>query len=195
MKRASNYIFQLIRNRVYVEPEREDTIRYGIEIMLYTVLSTMGLLIIGGIMHRFSEAVIIVVIYYLNQTVGGGYHSSTHIRCFLTMALFLVGGLFLLSIHSPIWVTVIITLFSLIVLYVFPLVLHEHKQYLLPKAHILSSKSRFIIIIELLVGIIMASCCENKWLQAYAMGLLFSALSRLVARIMHVKQKAASKPD
>lgn len=59
---------------------------YGCELWLYTILSTLGLLILGVFLQSFWEAVIIIFIFYNCQSTGGGFHASSHMRCFLTMA-------------------------------------------------------------------------------------------------------------
>ncbi len=55
---------------------------YGCELWLYTIISAFGLLIIGILMHASLESAIIIVIFYLCQSNGGGYHASSHVNCF-----------------------------------------------------------------------------------------------------------------
>ena len=73
-----------------------------------------------------------ISIFYTCQSSGGGYHASTHLRCFLTMCAGLLAGLGFSLLPCP--------LLALAVLAV-PLTLHPNKQYLLEnkKALILRS--------------------------------------------------------
>ena len=71
---------------------------YGCELWLYTILSTLGLLTLGVFLQSFWEAVIIIFIFYTCQSTGGGFHASSHMRCFLTMAIGLLTGLLLMKV-------------------------------------------------------------------------------------------------
>ena len=127
---------------------------YGMETLLYTIFSTAGLLLVGLICNRLVEAVIIVGIYYTNQTIGGGFHARTHIRCFLVMILCLTIALLisLLSIAKP--GLVFLCLFSVITLIKHPLVLHDNKKYLLVHRRKLISRSIISVSILSMVAIL-----------------------------------------
>ncbi len=72
---AVRYLFQS------ASPEEQEQALYGCEILLYTVFSTLGLLITGLLFSRFLETVCIVSIFYVMQSTGGGYHAHTHSGC------------------------------------------------------------------------------------------------------------------
>lgn len=95
---------------IFLLPDlRDDDLRllciYGCEVWLYTVLSTLGLLMIGLLTNSVLETIIIITIFYLCQTNGGGFHATTHLRCFLTMTLGLLIGL--MFVRLPIFRSVI----------------------------------------------------------------------------------------
>ena len=46
--------------------------KYGCEIWLYTLISTLGLIHIGRLMGFMLETVVIVSVFYLCQSNGGG---------------------------------------------------------------------------------------------------------------------------
>lgn len=50
---------------------------YGCELWLYTILSTLGLLLLGAALQSLGETVIIVSIFYICQSTGGGFHASS----------------------------------------------------------------------------------------------------------------------
>ena len=55
---------------------------YGADLVSYTLLITAGLLLAGALCHLFWQTAVIIALYYTNQTLGGGYHASTHGRYF-----------------------------------------------------------------------------------------------------------------
>ena len=103
---------------------------YGLELLMSTVLNTIGLIGIGALFLRPAEAAIIVGLFYVNQTIGGGFHASTHLRCFLAMAVGLAVTLLIISHVKAIWVFEALAMISTVVMIAFPVVLHHNKQHL-----------------------------------------------------------------
>lgn len=167
-----------------LSPEQYDTVQYSIGLLLYTVISTCGLLMIGVCFHQFENACLIICTFYTNQTTGGGHHANSHLKCFCLMASFLTVGLSLCSIPFSPWLSLIIALGSLILLFTFPFVLHPNKQYLHQDKPRLTRRSRLVIVLQ---GTLVLVCyiVKIQWLQAFSIGLAFSALSRLVAKLIH----------
>lgn len=153
---------------------------YGMETLLYTIISTTGLLFVGYICNRLIEAVVIVGVYYANQTIGGGFHARSHIRCFLVMVLCLTIALLIssLSIAKP--VLIALCLFFAIMLIKHPLVLHENKRYLLANQRKLVSKSIISVAILTMVSI-LAILLQWRYANALTIGLGWASLSRTIA--------------
>ena len=166
-----------------VRAEDHEVYAYGLDAILYTMISTLGLVLIGVAMRSITEALVIVGIFYINQTLGGGFHASTHLRCFLTMAVGLLCCLTILFIPFPLTASVIISLISAGFMLRFPLVLHINKAYLSNKRKPFSKHSQQALILQL-VGI----CLFLRWgdahiVQTISVGLLVCALSRGIAVI------------
>lgn len=164
--------------------EQYDAVQYGIDILLYTVISTCGLLMIGVCFHQFENACLIICTFYTNQTTGGGHHANSHVKCFCLMASFLTLGLFLCCIPFSPWLSLIIALGALMLLFAFPFVLHPNKQYLHQDMPRLARQSRLVIVLQ---GVLVLVCyiVKIQWLQAFSIGLAFSALSRVAAKLFH----------
>ena len=157
---------------------------YGIEAFLYTCISTGLLLLLGAMLNILLPACIIIAVFYVDQTLGGGYHTSTHLRCFMTMAAGLCAGLGLSLIPmSPagFWLT---GMLCCGILYMIPLTLHPNKAYLKDKKMILITRSRILTITE-------ASLCTILWRfeqgypGAFCAGLFLSAVSRAAAKRLY----------
>lgn len=154
---------------------------YGCELFLYTIISTLGLLMIGSATNRLYNTVIVIIIFYLCQSNGGGYHATTHTRCFLTMS---VGLLFsLLLIHADLSRTfyVALLLLSTVALMAFPLHLHPNKHYMSKSIVKLTVRSRLITVCIVFCIIVIYACTSNQIIHSGSVALFVSALSRLYA--------------
>lgn len=154
---------------------------YGMELALYSLLSTTGLLFCGIVWGMPIRTLIIICIYYVNQTIGGGKHAHSHAACFLLMFFFVNLALYICTIGIPSYLFCAVSLLSFVVMYSFPLVLHRNKQYLVSLATKHIRKSR-ITLAFFGVGYGIMYMWIPNYIDAYSLGLLFSAVSRLAGK-------------
>ena len=93
--RISEKIVMMLDQRGALKHSSKDVYVYGFDIAIYTYLSTLALFLIGWIGGYPLETILMISLYYSNQSLGGGYHASTHMRCFLTMVIGMFVFLFL----------------------------------------------------------------------------------------------------
>ena len=185
-------IIAALEKRNAIRPQDRDVYIYGCDILLYTVFSTAGLFAIGFAFSRFWETVVCVCVFYLNQSVGGGYHATTHLRCFLTMAAGLT--IFILSFLLPIphAVDMLLGVLSLAVLYCIPLVLHENKTHLEKSRTQLTKRSHYIAMLQLLIFIHVSVYFRNWVFHSLSMALVLCAFSRCVAERLRRRRNNGS---
>ena len=187
MRQISEYIVKLFEKRgvICASAEEREVYIYGFDIAIYTFLSTLGLFFIGWMAGRPIETTLLIFVYYINQSFGGGFHASSHLMCFLTMVLgellFLISFLLPYSLLACIGISVI----SLLFMWMHPLVLHPNKSYLKKKAPQLIKHSRQILLVEiaLLIGFILLNV--PVIMQTISLTLLLSAISRSVPILTH----------
>lgn len=187
MRQISEYIVKLFEKRgvICASAEEREVYIYGFDIAIYTFLSTLGLFFIGWMAGRPIETTLLIFLYYINQSFGGGFHASSHLMCFLTMVLgellFFVSFLLPYSLLTCIGISVI----SLLFMWMHPLVLHPNKSYLKKKAPQLIKHSRQILLVEiaLLIGFILLNV--PVIMQTISLTLLLSAISRSVPIFNH----------
>lgn len=152
---------------------------YGVEIALHTVLSTLGLLLIGALFHQFIGSVIIITVYYINQTLGGGYHATSHLRCFIMMAIGLVFCMLLLRCFPAGIISQALSLGASIYLFLHPVHLHSNKKYLMSKMTSLKMKSRIAIIaIWTVTACLHLFPVSPQLLTSACIGIFVSSVSR-----------------
>ena len=150
---------------------------YGVELFLYSIISTLGLILIGIILNSTTNCFIIILVFYTCQSYGGGKHANSHIKCFGVMAAFMVTALLICFFNIPLWLSTVFATFSLVYLFMRPLVLHPHKEYLLGNKNSMEAKSRLCTLCHVLVYCIT---CITRWklCAAYSLALAYAAVSR-----------------
>lgn len=181
LTKIADGIVQLLERRGIIDPQSRDVYVYGCDAALSTLINTAGLLLVGVICHRVLEAMIIIGLFYLNQSTGGGFHASTHLRCFLTMAIGLLGAILTYSIYLDFLFLFLLGFLSLVLLYRYPLVLHANKTYLADKSAVFIRRSRLTICIQAIFLFAAATFFQHDFFQALTVGLTLCAVSRAVA--------------
>lgn len=177
MKMASTIVRFLEKQRV-ADPALRDVYLYGCEAALYTLSSTVGLLLLGITLNHLWETALLVCVFYINQSIGGGFHASTHLSCFITMAIGVVCFIAALHLHISGWTALLVGGISIAILFTIPLVLHTNKQYLAYKAAQFVKRSRIATCIQG-VALILIYYIPLPWvLRALAIALMLCALSR-----------------
>lgn len=174
-------IVRLIERRGVIDPQSRDICVYGCEAALSTLVNTAGLLLIGIVCHRGLEAMIIIGLFYLNQSTGGGFHASTHMRCFLTMATGLICAILTYRFYFDFLFLFLLGFISLVLLYLFPLVLHANKAYLADKSAVFIRRSRITTCILAISFLVATAFFQHGFFQSFTVGLTLCALSRFIA--------------
>ena len=178
MKQLAECIVEWLSKRGVLDITQREVYVYGADLALYTLISTAGLLLVGALFSRFWETVLIVILYYTNQTTGGGYHASTHGSCFFTMLVFLVAALSTYYLPIAHWIEYLALVFSALVLECIPLTLHPNKGYLKSRGAAFTKRSRLIVAAESLIVLALMFVDINAYTRACCLGLLASAISR-----------------
>ena len=181
LEKFSVAIAKRLCSNLSIADEQYEACCYGCETLLHTILSTLGLLIIGLCFHMVTETLIIITIFYTNQTFGGGFHATSHVKCFLTMVLFLTLGLFFCRLPQNLSIDISLLIPATAILFLNPLILHENKKYLAKRTAFFTKRS--LILNSLWVSIVVLCIVMQTFLiRPIAVGLTLSAVSRLAAR-------------
>ncbi len=166
---------------------------YGIELALYTLLSTIGLLLIGFLTNLVAETIIIIAIYYANQTVGGGFHASSHSKCFGVMLVgLMLCHVLLIMLPVPFLPLVMVTI-STYILLANPVCLHKNKIYLMPKFTKIKHRSRLVVLLSIIISLCIFFLGKNESLRkSGCVGVFAASLSRTAAII---KQKYSNNSN
>ena len=181
LNKVTDFIKRKLQKFVPEEKRTQSALSYGIDMALYTMISTSGLLFISFAMNSLAQGTIIVFTCYLNQTIGGGYHASTHMRCFFSMTFFLILGVLFCKLNTSTITMGGIGILSCVVLLLYPVVLHPNRAFLRKRLPYLGKRSRGVTLFEMLL-VILFSIIHFCHLNAYIIALVLSAVSRIVAK-------------
>lgn len=158
---------------------------YGMNGAIYTALSTAVLVLFGSMFGDLSSTCIIIAVYYLNQTVGGGFHATTHTKCLMTMLGGLATGIVILKYCCwSVVKTVALTSAAFFLMWFVPLVLHKNKRFLETQKQTLIRKSRMCLFSEIILFLIMVAN-QYELSKAFAVGVSLAAVSRVVGKIIN----------
>lgn len=158
----------------------EDVYLYGCDAVIYTIVSTIGLLTIGFLCHRAIHACVFIAIFYLNQSIGGGFHANSHWKCFSVMSIAMLIGFGMMEITEMHPCLSCIAIPSLFVLLLIPLVLHPNLQHLQSKSRTLIQKSRIATAFQAAALIIISLLKIVTPSIALSVSITLSAISRII---------------
>ena len=83
--------FLTTQNVISKENDVQDFYKYGIEISISSLLNIIVVVLLGAITGTLIESIIFLFVFIFLRSFTGGLHTSTYLRCNLTMyALFLL---------------------------------------------------------------------------------------------------------
>mgnify|MGYP003291255191 CR=1 FL=1 len=158
--------------------DEQELALYGSEILLHTFLAQRILL--GAAFGRIKEAICIIAVFYIMQSIGGGYHANSHLRCFLVMSLGLMIGFLFCNIitNSCLLWTVAGVSFSALLLC--PIKLNKNKEYMRNQIHQLMRRS-YIVILTVCILLILVYLSKAEVFSSLVYGVFASAVSRIAA--------------
>lgn len=180
MNHLTRFILSILEKNISLPHERE-TYTYGISQFLYTMLNTFLLISWGFILGFVFEACIAIVVFYSNQSYGGGFHAQTRLSCFCTMFIGLTGFIILHAIVLPKEIVTTLFFFSIFLLWKYPLILHQNKAYLAKRNDRLVMKSRFLTFLQIILFSLSQLLGYEAFSYSFSLALSFCAISRVVA--------------
>ena len=174
---SKKIISKLVKDGIICQDE--DVYLYGCDSIIYTFISTLGLIIISGLSGHFLQGCICILFFYLNQSVGGGFHANAHWKCFAIMAAGLIMGFGIMELTEGHSLLLFTGLPSLAVLFLKPLVLHPYLDHLKASSSVLIRRSRKITCFETGVYILLFLLGSKQTLSVFSVTMLLCAISRI----------------
>ena len=108
---------RLVREKV-MSADDVDIFAYGLDLLLFTGLTNAAFLAFGVIVGRLSQTLIYIFTFSVLQALGGGFHASTHLRCFLVTTACWVTAM-LLACYFPVVAHVFLLIIGVCAVFLF----------------------------------------------------------------------------
>ncbi|CAK7085551.1 accessory gene regulator B family protein [Tissierella sp.] len=116
--------------RDIIKEEDIEVYRYGLQLLVATILKGLGIAIIGILTGLLKESIIFILFFSSLRIQAGGYHAKTVINCFIGTSMLLFLSILLLKllpvIYQPYYV-LISMVFSIFFVYLYAPLESENK--------------------------------------------------------------------
>lgn len=155
----------LLDNRI-IEEQDEDIYKYGLELLISSVVNLTLVIAIGCIFGKFIQTVLFVLLYCFVRRYAGGYHANTHARCiatFSTLYFLMLGITDMFHISEANLLLVIASIISNVIVFRLAPVADQNKPLEDHEIKRNSLISKGLVIISLVINIILYLCVGNKY--------------------------------
>lgn len=123
MERLTGRLGQVMAVKTAMEAEDVEVFVYGMELIVSTLINAMIIISTGALIGLFAETLLFYCVFSAFQSICGGFHASTHFRCFcVTFSGWAVGMVVNLYATLPL----LLVLAALGIFFVFTLAPIEH---------------------------------------------------------------------
>ena len=183
--------FMVERGAIPNTDEQLEIYRYGMELQIYYLIHAFILLGIGLLFGQAARVALLLFLFGLIQSNGGGYHANTHGKCLAIMVLGVLAFLALLPLYQAgiILQAASVILGLAVVIYLAP-VAHKNHPLSPEKSKRMGKRAK------ILAGAISVIWCGaaffNIWPDARAVISLTMALTGVSLIAAQVKKRALS---
>jgi accessory gene regulator B len=170
---------------------------YSFQLLLMDILNIVVLILLSAIAGKILETILYMISFMYLRSIGGGYHASTHLRCFLTMLLVysaFLATLFLLPLQYYIHTTIISFFISLIVVFRLAPATHVNRPLNTKEKLALAKKSRLTAILYV-VATLSYTALSKETSQGLTVGLSMLSVSgsMIVAALTPKREEKCEK--
>lgn len=155
----------LLNNRI-IEKQDEEIYKYGLELLISTVINLALVLFIGIIYGRFIQTILFLLEYCFVRRYAGGYHASTHGRCIATFSILYFLMLFITRVFHINDINIFIFLAGIvsnIIVFRLSPVEDENKPMEAYEVKRNSNISKWLVIISFIFNIFLYLLVGNKY--------------------------------
>ena len=181
IKHIKQHVINTLLNDDIIDEDKFEIYAYGLDLLISTVISTAFLISIGILLRKTFECILLIILFYTSQSIGGGYHAKTRKKCMICMILGLCISIIYVDMKLNDIVLMIFGISSLSTLWNIPIVLNKNKLYLMTNINTLIDKSRkyTCILTMLFLNFYIRNC--YVMVNTFSAALLICACSRLAA--------------
>lgn len=189
--------FHFIKRGDIPEDERE-VYDYCFQIFLSTLLNGVFLFLSGLVLRIPIETLLFVASFIPFRMVGGGFHSATHFRCFLTLAgVYGVMAIMIQFIPANILSIIVIgfLLIGTVIIYFLSPIEHENNPIDQKTKRKLSEKAKGLSLFFAFLLIGLSRILDPKYVFALSYGMFAVAMSLTAVKIAKSRKVRSSNEE
>ena len=169
---------------------KREEITYGMEMILATVVSVSASLLLSILMRCFKYCLMFLCVFMPLRAYAGGYHASTHLKCFITLIIDLMIGFLLIHISYLFNESILMTILIISDIVICKLSPVESENYPLSKRQRKHSKKRSLQILTIVNFINLYLFSQKQLAECFYItyALLSVAMSMLITKIIKRKE-------
>lgn len=179
-----NKIMDFLQQHESMDDDKEEIVRYGLEICILKALFTICTIIIGILMHSFFECVVFLVFFSFLRSNAGGHHADTRLQCFFESMLSYTAVIAVLNIaHSRFYAMLAISLATLgssVFIWVYAPVDTHNKRLDQNDCKYFAVKTKIILFIEIAITLIALFFMANKIACSSMLAIILTAILLLM---------------
>lgn len=185
---STNY---LVHNKVIYEEDR-DIYEYGFHAIYNNIIDIISIVIIAWLFNMVPGTIIYHISFVLLRNTAGGYHTKTHLRCFIMSTAILVLSLFVITRSTSLILSIELTCLSTLLIWIKAPIEHENNPMSREKYNRMKILSRVIsailLCIVLLINIFMDA--SFRWIAiSLALGMASHSILLLAAIIQSLRNR------
>lgn len=131
MKGISDSIATELSSQGIIQKEDVDKCKYGLEVMLSSLLEILSILLLSVFVGNFLETLLLFAAFIPLRVYAGGYHANTKLKCYLiSVAVYTVFTVttYILPEELYLLISVLCTVFSLTMVFITAPIVHHNKS-------------------------------------------------------------------
>ena len=160
-----------------------DIFAYGLDLLLFTGLTNAALILFGVMVGRLPQTLLHILTFSLLQGLGGGYHATTHLRCFLVTAACWAAAM-LFALYLPVAAHIFLFIIGVFTVFLFAPIENRNAPMSDKKKCKMRRYTRFACLSLSAVSIIGFFGTINIFLTI-AGGVFFSSVLKIVVLLQH----------
>ncbi|NLM62282.1 MAG: accessory gene regulator B family protein [Clostridiales bacterium] len=169
-----------------VKEEDRDVYQYSIEVVAALIVNFVSALILFLVFGRLSEGLIFFAVFFPLRTYSGGYHASTHLKCYLISMALMLAVIFCLNNTSQTdyyMLSAVLGLFSILTVFMLAPVEDKNRPLDDKEIAVYRGKSLKLLAVDGAALILLLIFRMEFYAYVVSLGLSVTAASIIVAKL------------
>ncbi len=176
----------ICKNNYITDNDKKEVVTYGFEILVSTVINVIIVLLIGFINKRLFETILFLISFMPLRTYSGGYHATTHMRCFLillgcVMVQYVLLNSLPINIINVLSITMLV--YGEIVIFILAPIIDNNHPMSKQQINNIHKICKTMLLIILLIALVFFELTTSNYIFSFSYGVAITGTSMIIAKI------------